>query len=554
MKNKPDAPSLAASLAYPSYSLRADQLLFLELLLNRSLAPLTGYLGRADFDSVLARMRLGDGRLLPWPISLDVPAQIGDALAPGDRLALRDAEGFLLAVLDVGEIWPSDPVAEARALFGAADPTAHPGAAASLATTQAVRLAGEVTGLALPPHVDFPDLRLTPAALRAQFAQDGWGEVLACPVAGIPLLADQAVIRQAAAACRARILVTRPAGDALEGGAAHFAGVRCARHFAASFPDASARLVLLPLPQPGAGPRQALFEALIHGNLGASRTLVAADQNDPGAAAGRLFYPPGAAQALIAAHAAETGVAMVAAATQVAAAGAQQFAPQASVSPEAVVCRPDAAGLLRCLHFDRPVPDWYALPEIVAELRAVHPPRARQGLILFMTGLSGAGKSTLAKLLYVMFMERRARPATLLDGDIVRRRLSSELTFTKEHRNLHIARIGYVAGEIAKNGGVAICAPIAPYAAARRAVRQLALGCGGFVEIHVSTPLAVCEQRDPKGLYAKARAGLVHGVTGIDDPYEVPEQAELTLDTSVISPVAAAQRVLRYLEEEGYLG
>jgi len=554
LKTTNDAPSLTVSLACPSYNLRADQLGYLELLLNRSLAPLTGYLGRADFDSVLAGMRLGDGRLMPWPISLDVPARLGEALAPGDRLALRDAEGFMLAVLDVSEIWPSAPAAEARALFGAADPAVHPGAAAYLAATQAVRLAGEVTGLALPPHVDFPDLRLTPAALRAQFAQDGWGAVLACPVAGIPLLADQAVIRQAAASCGARILVTRPVGDALTDGAAHFAGVRCARHFTAAFAGATARLVLLPLPQPGAGPRQALFEALIHGNLGASRSLVAPDQNDPGAAAGRLFYPCGAAQALIAAHAAETGVAMVAADPLAVLADARRRAPHGLVASDDGAGRPDAAGLLRCLDRGLPAPEGCALPEIVAELRAIYPPRARQGLILFMTGLSGAGKSTLAKHLYVLFMERRARTATLLDGDIVRRRLSSELTFTKEHRNLHIARLGYVASEIARNGGVAICAPIAPYAAARRAARALACGCGGFVEIHVSTPLAVCEQRDPKGLYARARAGLVHGFTGIDDPYEVPEQSELTLDMSVISPDEAAQRVLRHLAEEGYLG
>ena len=544
----------AASLAYPSHSLRPDQLLVLELLLNRALYPLTGYLGRADFESVLASMRLTDGRIMPWPISLDVPARLGNALAPGDCLALRDAEGFMLAVLTVSETWPAEPHAEAQALFGSADPATHPGATAYLATTQAVRVAGAVTGLALPPHADFVELRLSPTKLQALFAQRGWRSVLACPTAGIPLLAHQAAMQQAAAAVGARVLLAHPVGEAMTGGTAHFAGVRCAGHFAASFPKSSVQLALLPLPQPGAGPRQALFEAVIHGNLGASHTLVAPDQDDPRNAAGQLLYPLGAAQDLVAAHQSETGVVMVAAKPMVYVEEKAQYVSQDTAIPGETVRRLDEAELTRRLQFDLEVPPWYALPEIIAELRATFPPRAKQGFTLFMTGLSGAGKSTLAKILYVMFMERRSRPVTLLDGDIVRRHLSSELTFSKEHRNLNIARIGFVASEITKNGGIAICAPIAPYAFARRVARGLVSPHGGFVEIHVATPLAVCEQRDRKGLYAKARAGLVKDVTGIDDPYEVPEQAEVTLDTTALSPGEAAQDVLLYLEAQGYLG
>ena len=256
----------------------------------------------------------------------------------------------------------------------------------------------------------------------------------------------------------------------------------------------------------------------------------------------------------MAAHQSETGVVMVAAKPMVYVEEKAQYVSQDTAIPGETVRRLDEAELTRRLQFDLEVPPWYALPEIIAELRATFPPRAKQGFTLFMTGLSGAGKSTLAKILYVMFMERRSRPVTLLDGDIVRRHLSSELTFSKEHRNLNIARIGFVASEITKHGGIAICAPIAPYAFARRVARGLVSPHGGFVEIHVATPLAVCEQRDRKGLYAKARAGLVKDVTGIDDPYEVPEQAEVTLDTTALSPGEAAQDVLLYLEAQGYLG
>lgn len=544
----------AASLAYPSHTLRPDQHLFLELLLTRALYPLTGYLGRADFESVLSGMRLADGRLMPWPVSLDVPAGLGQKLAAGDCLALRDTEGFMLAVLTVSETWPAAPVAEAAALFGVADPATHPGAAAYVAEAGAVRVAGEVVGLALPPHADFQDLRLTPAQIQTLFQHRGWRSVLACPTTGIPHLADKAAIQRAAKNIGARALLVRPVGEAMAGGAAHFAGVRCTGHFAASFPKATAQLVLLPLPQPGAGPRQALFEAVIHGNLGASHTLVARDQNDPRDATGEPLYPLGAAQALVAAHEAETAVTMVAAEPMVYVEEKAQYEPESSVLPEETVRRLEAGEFSRRLEFDLAVPDWFALPEIVAELRSVFPPRSKQGFTLFMTGLSGAGKSTLAKILYVMFMERRVRPVTLLDGDIVRRHLSSELTFSREHRNLNIARIGYVASEITKNGGIAICAPIAPYASARRVARELVSPHGGFVEIHVSTPIAICEQRDRKGLYAKARAGLIKDVTGIDDPYEVPEHAELVLDTTALSPGEAAQEVLLYLEAQGYMG
>lgn len=544
----------AASMAYPSHALRPGQLLLLELLLTRALYPLAGYLGRADFQSVLSAMRLADGRLMPWPVSLDVPARLGQNLSPGDILALRDNEGFMLAVLTVSETWPAEPEAEARALFGVADPRDHPGVAAYLADTEAVRVAGAVTGLALPPHADFPDLRLTPAQLQTLFQQRGWRGVLACTTPGIAHLADKAVIQQAAKSTGTRALLVLPVGDAMAGGAAHFAGVRCAGHVAASFPKSTAQLALLPLPQPGAGPRQALFEAVIHGNLGASHTLVAPDQADPRDEAGRPLYPAGAAQELVAAHEAETAVTMVAAEPMVYVEEKAQYVPASAVTPGDTVPRLDAAEFSRRLEFDLAVPDWYALPEVVAELRSVFPPRSRQGFTLFMTGLSGAGKSTLAKILYVMFMERRTRPVTLLDGDIVRRHLSSELTFSREHRNLNIARIGFVASEITKNGGIAICAPIAPYASARRAARALVSPHGGFVEIHVATPLDVCEQRDRKGLYAKARAGLIKDVTGIDDPYETPEHAELILDTTSLSPGEAAQEVLLYLEGQGYLG
>jgi sulfate adenylyltransferase len=543
-----------ASATFPSHALRQDQLLTLELLLTGALYPLTGYLGRQATEQALETMRLPTGELLPVPTSLDIPAALGRSLSPGDKLALRDPEGFMLAVLTVADAWPDDPARHALALFNARTLAEHPAAAAHAACLHPWRVAGEVEGVALPQHPDFTDLRLSPAALLESFARRGWRAVLACQFSGILDEPQRAAFEAAASAAGARLLLLHTVSDAMTGGAAHFAGVRCARLAVAAFPKNAVQLALLPMPCLAAGPRQALFEALVQVNLGATHVLARPGHADPFPENGQRFYPEEAACELLRSHAAEAGYTVVEAPAMAFAPSRGRFLPAASLAPGEAAPALDAEEIRRRLAFDQAIPDWQLLPEIAAELRRTYPPRSRQGLVLFMTGLSGAGKSTLAKLLYVALMELATRPVTLLDGDIVRRHLSSELTFSKEHRNLNISRIGFVASEIAKNGGIAICAPIAPYAAGRQAARDLVSPHGDFIEIHVATPLEVCEQRDRKGLYAKARAGIVTGVTGIDDPYEVPVSPEIHIDTTDIDPSEAAQEVLLYLEREGYLG
>ncbi len=541
------------SLSLKSLTLSPRQQASLELLLSGALFPLSGYMGREDWRAVLDSMRLADGRLFPMPVCLDAPAALAQGLAPGEKLALRDQEGFMLAVLTVSETWEADPRAEAAAVFDAADIDRHPGAAAYARETAPWRVGGAVEGVSLPPHADFPELRRMPQAVKDVFHQRGWRRVIGCQTDVLLHNRERAMLRRAAADVEGSILLLRAAGDAMAGGAPHFVGVRCARLFAGAFPENLLLLSLLPLLRLKAGPRQALFEAMVQKNHGCTHTLVGVHHADPTAADGSPFYPPGKAQRLVAESEDETGIAMVPETPMDYVEEKAQYLPRAAVGQGLTTREVTPAEFTRRLEFGLDVPAWFTPPEVTAELRAVFPPRSRQGFTLFMTGLSGAGKSTLAKILYVKFMELRTRPVTLLDGDIVRRHLSSELTFSKEHRNLNIARIGFVASEITKNGGIAICAPIAPYASARREARALVAPHGGFVEIHIATPLDVCEQRDRKGLYAKARAGLVKGVTGIDDPYEIPEHPELRLDTSRLSPGEAAQETLLYLEREGYL-
>jgi sulfate adenylyltransferase len=314
-------------------------------------------------------------------------------------------------------------------------------------------------------------------------------------------------------------------------------------------------LGLLPLASRQAGPREALWQAIIKKNFGCSHFMVEDDHGDPFASnlQHENFYPPHAAQKLVSQYENETGIKMIPARKMVYVEDKSQYLPEDEIRPEMNIKHISSGELKRRLENDIEIPAWFSYPEVVAELRHAFPPRSRQGFTIFISGLSGSGKSTLAKVLLVKFMEMRDRPVTLLDGDIVRKNLSSELTFTREHRNLNTTRIGFVAGEITKNGGIALCAPIAPYEESRRANRELISRYGGYIEVFMATPIEVCEQRDRKGLYAKARAGKIKSFTGVSDPYTPPSSPELTIDTTEVSPAEAAQEVLLFLEEQGYL-
>jgi sulfate adenylyltransferase len=302
------------------------------------------------------------------------------------------------------------------------------------------------------------------------------------------------------------------------------------------------------------GPREALWHAIIRKNYGCTHFIVGRDHAGPGNGAdGKPFYSPYAAQELVHIHQDELGIRMVPFQEMLYVSERAQYAPADEIKPGETVLNISGTELRRRLHEGLEIPDWFTYPEVVVELRRTHPPRHRQGFTVFFTGLSGAGKSTLANALLVRLLELGSRPVTLLDGDVVRKHLSSELGFSREHRDINVQRIGFVASEITKNGGVAICAPIAPYALARKSVREMVAQYGLFIEIHVSTPLEVCETRDRKGLYALARSGKLKEFTGISDPYETPEVPELRIDTSDIEPDEAVQRIVLKLEALGVI-
>jgi sulfate adenylyltransferase len=543
-----------ASRDWPSWDLTPRQLCDLELLLNGGFSPLRGFLSRADHEAVCAGARLADGTLWPIPVTLDLPEAAAGHLGAGSALALRDVEGVLLAVLHVEDVWRPDRTAEAALVFGTTDP-AHPGVAHLLTRTHPVYAGGRLEGVRLPVHHDFRPLRMTPAELRAEFQRLGWRRVVAFQTRNPLHRAHQELTLRAAREAEASLLLHPVVGMTKPGDVDHYTRVRCYQALLQRYPPHGVRLALLNLAMRMGGPREALWHAIIRKNHGCTHFIVGRDHAGPGRdASGHPFYDPYAAQDLLRAHEAELGIAMVPFRQVVYVEDQDAYVPEDEVPAGARTLDLSGTELRRRLAAGRELPAWFTFPEVARELQRRYPPRHRQGLTVFFTGLSGSGKSTLARILQTRFLEASDRPVTLLDGDIVRTHLSSELGFSKEHRDINIRRIGFVASEITKNGGIALCAPIAPYDAVRKDVRAMVEAWGGFVLVHLSTPLSVCEARDRKGLYAKARAGIVPHFTGVSDPYEPPADAEVVVDTSDLTPEEAAQAIVLYLEREGYVG
>ena len=537
-----------------SWDLTPRQLCDLELLMNGGFNPLNGFLTQADYESVVDNMRLADGRLWPMPITLDVSEKFAATVEPGQDIALRDAEGVILAILSVSDKWSPDKRREAEKVFGA-DDRAHPAVDYLHARAGAVYLGGAITGIQQPIHYDYRARRDTPNELRAFFRKLGWRRVVAFQTRNPLHRAHQELTFRAAKETQANLLIHPVVGMTKPGDIDHFTRVRCYEAVLDKYPASTTHLSLLNLAMRMAGPREAVWHGLIRRNHGVTHMIVGRDHAGPGKnSAGDDFYGPYAAQELFQEHAAEIGVEMVPFKHMVYVEDKAQYYPADEIPEGASVLNISGTELRRRLREGLDIPEWFSFPEVVQELRRTSPPRSKQGFTVFFTGLSGSGKSTIANALMVKLMELGGRPVTILDGDVVRKHLSSELGFSKEHRDINIRRIGYVASEITKNGGIAICAPIAPYSQIRADVREMVEQYGAFVEVHVATSLEECERRDRKGLYKLAREGKIKEFTGISDPYETPETPELRVDTVQVSPDDCAQEVMLKLESLGLIG
>jgi len=536
---------------YMSYTLTDRQLCDLELILNGAFSPLDGFMNQDCYNSVLENNRLSapDGHIWPMPIVLDVKSDLADKVEIKDKLALRDKEGYLIAVMQIRDKWKYDKKFEAKKVYGTTD-IAHTGVRYLFENGGDICLGGKVVGVEKPHHHDFLSDRLTPIETRKYFKDNEWDKIVAFQTRNPMHRAHKEIMQRAAEEIGGKALLHPVVGMTKQGDVDYFTRVRCYQKIIEKFHKNSTLLGLLPLSMRMAGPREALWHAIIRKNYGCTHFIIGRDHAGPGNDKnGNPFYGPYEAQELVQSFENELEIKMV----MFKMVGYHKVQEKYVSLDDPNVDKNDimfisGTQLREKLNSGEEIPDWFTYSDIVDELRKTYPPKLNRGFTIFFTGLSGSGKSTIAKSLYSKLMEIGSRPVTLLDGDIVRTHLSSELGFSKDHRNLNIKRIGYVASEITKNRGAAICAPIAPYEESRNYVKDIISQHGEYILVHVSTSLEVCQKRDTKGLYQKAKEGLIKGLTGVDDPYEKPKDADLVIDTDGISVVDAVTNIMTYLK------
>ena len=537
-----------------SLTLSLKQQCDLEMIANGAFSPLSTFNNQKDYEEILLNNRLSNGLVWPIPIVLDVPDQFLKSLDKNEYISLRNAEGFLLAILKVNEFWAPDKKEEANSVFKSNDPN-HPGVDYLFNHTNNNYISGELVPIQSNKYFDFTHLRKSPQEVRDFFRLNNWKDVVAFQTRNPMHRAHFELTKLAMDEHNSKLLIHPVIGISKPGDIDHFTRVKCYQHIIKYYPENSVELSLINLAMRMAGPKEAVWHAIIRKNYGCNRIIIGRDHAGPGVnAEGKPYYQPYDAQELIAQYQEELEIKMVPFKEMVFAKNKKTFLPLDKIEQDDPIEKLSGTQFKEFLQQRTEIPNWYSFPEVIHELRKRFPKLHNQGLTVFFTGLSGAGKSTLANAIMYKLMETEDRPITLLDGDIVRQHLSSELGFSKEDRDIHVKRIGYVASEITKHGGVAICAPIAPYSNTRKVVRNMIDEVGSFVEIHVATPLSVCEERDVKGLYKQARAGKILDFTGVSDPYEEPENPEITVDTSDITVEESSALILDKLRSLKLLG
>jgi sulfate adenylyltransferase len=524
----------------------------LELLATGGFSPLDRFMSQADHQSVLDTMHLADGTLFPMPIPLPVDEEDIARVRIGRDIALRSPGNELLAILNVEEVYEWDHDEVSLRAFGTLDPR-HP-IVSEMYSWGKYFVSGPMRVLQLPSHYDFKSLRFTPAETRARLETFGHHNVIAFQTRN-PLHRVHEELTKRATQERDGVLLLHPSvGMTKPGDVDHFTRVRTYKALAQRYYDQDRILLsLLPLAMRMGGPREAVWHAIIRRNHGANHLIVGRDHAGPGNdSSGKPFYGPYDAQQMVEKYSEELGVTAVPFQMLVYLPDEDRYEEVTKISKDTKTASISGTQVReQYLHNGKQLPEWFTRPEVAEILAETYPPRYRQGVTVWFTGLHNAGKSTTAGVLTTLLQEY-GRNVTLLDGDVVRTHFSEGLGFSKEDRDEHMRRIGYVASEITRHGGIAVCAAVSPYRATRNEVRNM-IGQENYIEVFVDTPLEVCEQRDTKGLYARARRGEIQGFTGIDDPYEKPQHPEITIGTLNRTPEENAREVLRMLIDKGFV-
>jgi sulfate adenylyltransferase len=541
---------LERSSRLPSVRISQRALCDLELLATGAYSPLDRFMGKADYERVLTEMRLMDGILFPIPVTLPVDEESFPSW--GEQITLSDAGNNTIAVMQIEEVYPWDELREARLALGTTDPR-HP-LVSEMNTWGKVYVSGELKVIDLPNYHDFRELRKTPAQVRKELSAMGYEKVVAFQTRNPMHRIHEELTKRAAEEVDGSLLIHPVVGMTKPGDVDHYTRVRVYRTLVENYYDPSRTILgLLPLAMRMCGPREALWHAIIRRNHGATHFIIGRDHAGPGKDSnGNPFYGPYEAQMMLTQYGDEIGVQPIEFKELVYLADEERYAERTNIPENARIFSISGTQVREdYLAKGEMLPEWFTRQETAEILKQMYPPRNEQGVCLWFTGLSGSGKSTTAEILTSLLLER-GRQVTLLDGDVVRTHLSKGLGFSQDDRDTNILRIGYVAGEIARHGGIVIAAAISPYRTTRNEVRKM-VGDDRFVEIFVDTPIEVCEARDIKGLYARARRGQIKGFTGVDDPYEVPVDPEITLHTVEITPDQNARKIVELLEERGFI-
>ena len=537
-----------------SFTLTDRQLCDCEMILDKSFSPLNRFMNKDDYLMVLSEMRLATGELFPIPITLDVDKEFSDQVSIGEKIILREKEGFKIATMVVDSIWEPDLHQESEMVYGTID-YSHPAVNYMFNIGNRVYMGGKIEKIAMPNHYDYRQYRLSPMEAKIKFKDIGWDKIVAFQTRNPLHRAHIEMTLKSIEELDAKLFLHPVVGMTKPGDVDHYTRVRCYQHVIKKYPKDSAMLALLPLAMRMGGPRETVLHAIIRKNYGCTHIIVGRDHAGPGNdSKGHPFYGPYDAQELLNRYKKEIGIEIVPFQFMVYTPRDKNYKPLESLDENEDYQTISGTELRNILDRGDEIPEWFSYPEVIKELKKSRPPLNKRGFTIFFTGLSGSGKSTIANGLLIKFLEEGSRPVTLLDGDIVRTHLSSELGFSKEHRSLNVQRIGFVASEITKNGGIAICAPIAPYEYDRKVNRELISKAGSFIEIFVNTSLEKCEERDAKGLYKLAREGKIKEFTGISDPYEEPKSPDIAVNSDGTStPEELVDYIYQKLINMGYL-
>ncbi|KAI8888051.1 sulfate adenylyltransferase [Backusella circina FSU 941] len=556
-----DAPKhdalLAESESLPSLVLTDRQLCDLELILNGGFSPLEGFLNQKDYDGVVDDMHLANGLLWSIPITLDVSKEEVDELKieASKRITLLDPRDYApLAILTVDDVYKPNKAKEAELVYGA-DDQAHPAVAYLHNIAKEFNVGGSLEAIQSPSHYDYVANRYTPTELRAHFKKLQWTRVVAFQTRNPMHRAHRELTVRAARQRKAHLLIHPVVGLTKPGDIDHYTRVRVYKALMPKYPNGMAELSLLPLAMRMGGPREAVWHALIRKNHGVTHFIVGRDHAGPGKnSQGVDFYGPYDAQTLVEKYKSEIGIEVVPFQMVTYSPDTDEYIPADEVPEGVKTLNISGTELRRRLKVGAPIPEWFSYPEVVKVLRQSHPPRSQQGFTIFLTGLHASGKNAIARALQVSLNQESTRSVSLLTGGNARAELSSELGFSKQDRDTNIGRLAFVAGELTRAGAAAIVAPIAPYAEARSKARKTIEKFGGFYLVHVSTPLEECIKRDRDGIYERAQRGEIKEFTGLDAPYEAPEDAHLELDITKQSVSQAVHEIILLLEKDGYVG